>query len=248
MKEALRRIVRDLRAALAAEAASPAAKAVLLPPAAPRRPPAALVLDRIAADVRACVRCGLCRSRRHAVPGEGPAETPLVLVGEAPGEDEDRLGRPFVGRAGELLTKMLAAIGVAREEVFIANVLKCRPPGNRDPAPDEVAQCRRYLEAQLEALRPLVVVTLGRVPTQSLLGTTQGILSLRGVPRTWRHAGGTCVLFPTLHPAYLLRNPAAKRDAWEDLKQVHALLREKTGSWPPPLAAPRAAPSPPPRG
>jgi DNA polymerase len=165
-------------------------------------------------------------------------------VGEAPGEDEDRQGRPFVGRAGELLTKMLAAISVRREEVFIANVLKCRPPGNRDPAPEEIAACRDYLTAQIAALRPAIILTLGRVPARLLLDTPMGILSLRGKPRPFAYPGGTATLFPTLHPAYLLRNPAAKRDVWDDLKEVHRLLREFTGDWPPPIPARAAADSP----
>jgi DNA polymerase len=159
-----------------------------------------------------------------------------MLVGEAPGHEEDRQGLPFVGKAGDLLTKMLAAIHVPREEAFIANVLKCRPPGNRDPAPDEVALCRRYLETQIATIRPLVILTLGRFSAQLLLDTSTGILRLRGIPREYRYHGGASVLVPTLHPAYLLRNESAKRDAWEDLKLVHRLLREKTGDWPPSLS------------
>jgi DNA polymerase len=158
-----------------------------------------------------------------------------MLIGEAPGAEEDRQGLPFVGPAGDLLTKMLAAIRISRSDAFIANVLKCRPPNNRDPAPDEVARCRRHLEAQIAAIRPPVILTLGRFSAQLLLETSRGILSLRGIPREYDYGQGRATLVPTLHPAYLLRNAAAKRDAWEDLKLVHRLLREKTGDWPPPL-------------
>jgi DNA polymerase len=155
------------------------------------------------------------------VPGEGNPSARLVVVGEAPGADEDASGRPFVGRAGQVLTRMLAAIGLAREEVFIANVLKCRPPGNRSPGPDEVAACRPYLVEQLAALRPELILALGTHAVRALLATERGISSLRG--RFTRTPEGTLVM-PTFHPAYLLRNPAAKREVWEDLKKVAAHL------------------------
>jgi DNA polymerase len=252
MRDELARLAREVAELLRIEASSPGAAHALAPRAGPRTVPPEDAIAEIADRVRACTRCPLCHGRRNAVPGEGSARARLLLVGEAPGEDEDRQGLPFVGRAGELLTKMLAAISVRRDEVFIANVLKCRPPGNRDPAPEEITACRGWLAAQIAAIRPAVIVTLGRVPTRLLLDTTQGILALRGVARPFTYEGGTAILMPTLHPAYLLRSPAAKRDAWEDLKEVHRLLREITGDWPPPLparpapASPDASPATPP--
>jgi len=237
VKREIARIAADLRRALQAEADLPPAAHVLVPRAEPRKPPAAEgpTLDTIADEVRSCVRCALCRTRTHAVPGEGPADSELMVVGEAPGADEDRQGRPFVGKAGQLLTRMLAGIKIDRDEVFIGNVLKCRPPGNRDPLPDEVAQCRRYLMAQIAAIRPAVLLSLGRFSTQLLLGTTRGITSLRGAPRPFSFEGGTTTILPSYHPSYLLRSPAAKREAWDDLKLLHGMLRERLGDWPPPL-------------
>lgn len=231
----LARLARELAATLAAEADQPGAAGILVPRAKPRVEPKAALVERIAAAVRACTRCDLCRTRKNAVPGEGSADAPLMVIGEAPGADEDRQGQPFVGRAGELLTRMLVAINVPREEIFIANVLKCRPPGNRDPAPNEVAECRRWLALQVRTIRPAVILTLGRHSAQLLLETTRGIMSMRGTPQRYRFEGGEATLLPTLHPAYLLRNPAAKREVWEDMQTVHRLLREATGDWPPPL-------------
>jgi DNA polymerase len=171
--------------------------------------------------VAACRRCGLCEGRTQTVSGEGSPTPRLVVVGEAPGAEEDRTGRPFVGPAGQLLTRMLAAIGLAREDVFIANVLKCRPPENRAPRPDEVAACRPYLREQLSLLGPPLVLVLGNHAAKALLATERGITSLRGrfttTPEGWR-------VMPTFHPAYLLRNPDAKREVWEDLKKVAADL------------------------
>ena len=184
--------------------------------------PVARPLERLAAlalEVSGCRRCGLCRGRTQTVFGEGSATPRLVVVGEAPGAEEDRTGRPFVGAAGQLLTRMLAAIGLAREDVFIANVLKCRPPENRSPRPDEVAACRPYLKEQLTLLGPPLVLVLGNHAAKALLATERGISSLRGrfttTPEGWR-------VMPTFHPAYLLRNPDAKREVWEDLKKVAA--------------------------
>ncbi len=235
MREELSRIVHDLGDALRAEQDLPTGAHLLAPRAEVRRPKASDTLERIAAAVRVCARCRLSRTRMNAVPGEGNPESHLVIVGEAPGAQEDRQGHPFVGKAGDLLTKMLAAINIAREEIFIGNVLKCRPPENRDPAADEMSQCRRYLMMQIAAIRPKVILTLGRVATQLLLETTQGILSLRGIQRTFKYHEGEAILLPSLHPAYLLRNASAKRDAWEDMKTVHRLLRAATGDWPPEL-------------
>lgn len=175
----------------------------------------------LAEEVSVCRRCALHAERTYAVFGEGGSVPRLVVVGEAPGAEEDRTGRPFVGRAGELLTRMLAAIGLTREDVYIANVLKCRPPGNRSPRPDEVAACRPFLDAQLEVLAPPLLLALGSHATRLLLRTERGITALRGrfhtSPDGWR-------VMPTFHPAYLLRKPAAKRDVWEDLKKVAADL------------------------
>jgi DNA polymerase len=171
--------------------------------------------------VRACRRCGLCETRTLAVPGEGTSRPRLMVVGEAPGADEDRSGRPFVGKAGQLLTRMLAAIGLSREEVFIANVLKCRPPENRPPHPDEVAACKPYLAEQVATLKPQLILGLGNHAVRALLQTERGITSLRGrfatTPEGWR-------VMPTYHPAYLLRNPASKKEAWVDLQRVASEL------------------------
>lgn len=144
-----------------------------------------------------------------------------MFVGEAPGEDEDRQGEPFVGRAGQLLTKIIEAIGMTREQVYIANVIKCRPPGNRNPEADEVATCEPFLAEQLAIVRPRVVVALGKFAAQSLLRTTEPITKLRGRVFEWQGAA----LIPTFHPAYLLRNPPAKREVWDDMKKVRDLLQ-----------------------
>jgi DNA polymerase len=176
-------------------------------------------LAALADEVRACTRCALHAGRNLAVPGEGDPRASLVLVGEAPGADEDRQGRPFVGKSGQLLTRMLAAIDFAREDVFICNILKCRPPGNRDPQADEVVACRGYLERQLRLIRPRLVLCLGRVAAQTLLGTSEPLGRLR---REVRMSGGIPVM-ATYHPAALLRNPANKRPAWDDLRRLRAL-------------------------
>ena len=190
-------------------------------PPVPASTPADDSLERIATEIAACRACGLCASRRNTVPGEGPARCDLVFVGEGPGADEDASGRPFVGAAGALLDSMIKAMGLARGEVFIANVLKCRPPGNRTPEPAEMAACLGYLHRQLALLRPRVVCTLGNTPLRALTGDLGlGITSQRG--KVLRY--GATPLLPTFHPAYLLRNPQAKKLAWEDLKQVLGLL------------------------
>ncbi len=169
----------------------------------------------------ACTRCKLhALGRRQVVFGVGNPQARLMFVGEAPGEDEDKLGEPFVGRAGQLLTKIIEAIGMTREQVYIANVIKCRPPGNRNPEPDEVATCEPFLFEQLGIIRPRIVVPLGKFAAQSLLQTTEPITKLRGRVFEWRGAS----LIPTFHPAYLLRNPPAKREVWEDMKKVRDLL------------------------
>jgi DNA polymerase len=180
-------------------------------------------LDRVRAVLGDCTRCKLSGGRANLVFGEGAARADLMFIGEAPGADEDRLGRPFVGRAGELLDRMISAMGLARADVYIANVCKCRPPNNRDPEVDEVAACRPFLLAQVRAIEPKVVVSLGRVATQTLLATDERISKLRG--RWQRHPELAMQVMPTYHPAALLRNPTLKRPVWEDLQQVMALLR-----------------------
>jgi len=168
-----------------------------------------------------CRRCKLCDlGRRQVVFGVGHPRARLMFVGEAPGEDEDRQGEPFVGRAGQLLTKIIEAINLRRDQVYIANVIKCRPPGNRNPEPDEVAMCEPFLFRQIEAIRPRVIVALGKFAAQCLLRSTEPITRLRG--REFDYRGAT--LIPTFHPAYLLRNPSAKREVWEDMKKVRAML------------------------
>ncbi len=168
-----------------------------------------------------CCRCKLSGlGRTQIVFGVGNPAADLMFVGEAPGADEDIQGEPFVGRAGQLLTKIIEAIGLTREQVYIANVLKCRPPGNRNPEPDEVAQCEPFLLRQIDTIQPRVIVALGKFAAQCLLKTNEPITRLRGKEFTYRNA----VLMPTYHPAYLLRTPSAKREVWEDMKRVKAIL------------------------
>lgn len=170
-------------------------------------------------DLGDCRRCRLAQGRTHLVFGVGSPGARVVFVGEGPGEEEDRRGEPFVGRAGKLLDRMLGAIGLDRSRAYIANVVKCRPPGNRTPLPDEAQTCLPFLWRQLEAIGPAAVCALGACAAQNLLGTDTPISRLRG--RLHRVHG--VVVVPTFHPAYLLRNPAAKRQAWEDLKRLKAL-------------------------
>lgn len=170
--------------------------------------------------VASCNRCGLCRTRNHTVFGEGNLQAELMFVGEGPGADEDAAGRPFVGRAGQLLTKMIAAMTFTREEVYIANVVKCRPPGNRNPAPEEAAACLGYLKQQIALIRPKVIVCLGGVALSFLCEHSGGITRARG---HWLEFDGIPVM-PTFHPAYLLRQESAKKDAWSDLQQVMRAL------------------------
>jgi DNA polymerase len=173
-------------------------------------------LDEVRRELGDCKRCKLCEGRKNIVFGVGNPKAQLVFVGEGPGAEEDLQGVPFVGAAGQLLTKMIEAMGFSRDEVYICNVVKCRPPGNRNPEPDEVAACEPFLRAQLEALQPRVIVALGKFAAQTLLRDQTKITQLRG---NWREYGGV-PLMPTFHPAYLLRNPAEKRSAWSDLQQV----------------------------
>jgi DNA polymerase len=175
----------------------------------------------IGADCRRCKLCSLGRSQ--IVFGVGHPKARLMFVGEAPGEEEDKRGEPFVGRAGQLLTKIIEAIGLTRDQVYIANVIKCRPPNNRNPEPDEVEQCEPYLFRQIDVIRPRVIVPLGKFAAQSLLKTVDPITRLRGRQFDYRGAA----LIPTFHPAYLLRNPSAKREVWEDMKKVRAILQSE---------------------
>jgi len=177
-------------------------------------------LEQVALAVSACTKCPLHATRTKTVPGEGDAQARLMFIGEAPGADEDRLGRPFVGAAGHLLDKMIGAMGFPRERVFIANILKCRPPGNRDPQEHEVAACLPYLRAQIALIRPRVLCSLGRHAAHALLGRTDSLSRLRG--RFFEYRGTP--LMPTYHPSYLLRTPADKTAAWKDLRQVMHLL------------------------
>jgi DNA polymerase len=179
-------------------------------------------LDRVAAMVRICRRCRLCEGRTHAVPGEGSAQAQLLCVGEGPGETEDQTGRPFVGRAGELLTQILAAIELPRESVYIANIVKCRPPQNRKPLPDEIDACLPYLHRQIALIRPRVILALGSTAAEALLGVRKSLGELRGKV----HRYGTIPLVATYHPAALLRNPNWKKPTWDDVRIARQLLEQ----------------------
>jgi DNA polymerase len=178
-------------------------------------------------QVRSCRRCGLCESRTQTVFGVGDHGAQLMVVGEAPGADEDRQGEPFVGRAGQLLNSMLRAAGFHREQVYIANILKCRPPNNRDPQPAEVAECLPYLHRQIELVGPRLILCVGRIAAQNLLATDTPIGRLRGCVH--RLPAGQPVVV-TYHPAYLLRSPGEKRKSWEDLKLALGVLRDGHGA------------------
>jgi uracil-DNA glycosylase family 4 len=180
-------------------------------------------LPDVRADLGDCTRCKLHGlGRRQIVFGVGSPDADLMFVGEAPGRDEDIQGFPFVGRAGQLLTKIIEAIGLTRDEVYIANVIKCRPPENRNPEPDEVASCAPFLFRQIDVVKPKVIVALGTFAVHTLLETDAPISRLRGTVYDYRGAK----LVPTFHPAFLLRSPERKRDTWEDMKKVRALLRD----------------------
>lgn len=177
-------------------------------------------LEAIAKKARACKLCDLHKGRTQAVPGQGNPAPDILFIGEAPGADEDEQGLAFVGAAGKLLTQMIVAMGFAREEVFIANIAKCRPPGNRPPLPEEMSACLPYLKEQIRLLAPKTIVALGATAVKGLLTPTDTISRLRG---HWQTFEGI-PLMPTFHPAYLLRNPSAKHDVWADLKEVLARL------------------------
>jgi DNA polymerase len=230
------------------EAARPAASAAQTPASAVSEPPQAHVaaaervttthaatlvpvvsvtgsraeaLAALREEIGPCTRCKLHAGRTNLVFGTGNPEARLMFVGEGPGGDEDLQGLPFVGRAGQLLTQIIKAMGYEREDVYIANVVKCRPPGNRNPEPDEIERCQPFLMRQIAITRPAVIVALGKFAAQTLLQTSEPITRLRG---HFRQLGDVRVM-PTFHPSYLLRNPSAKREVWEDMKQVMGALK-----------------------
>jgi uracil-DNA glycosylase family 4 len=186
------------------------------PSTAPAAREAGVDWPELRARVAACTRCGLSATRTQTVFGVGNLHAEWLIVGEAPGADEDRKGEPFVGRAGQLLNSMLHAVGLAREQVYIANVLKCRPPGNRDPSPTEATECLPYLERQIALLKPKIMLAVGRIAAQNLLHTGKTLGSLR--QQVHRFGASSVPLIVTYHPGYLLRTPADKRKTWEDLK------------------------------
>ena len=202
-------------------APQPTAAPVPLPGLA-SAPAEAAAWEALRAQVSGCTLCELCRTRTQTVFGVGNPRAELLVIGEAPGADEDRQGEPFVGRAGQLLNSMLRAIGHPRESVYIANVLKCRPPGNRDPKPQEVAHCLPYLQRQLDLIRPRLLLAVGRIAAQNLLGTEMPLARLRGQVHRFGERGTPLIV--TYHPAYLLRSPGEKRKAWTDLKFARAEL------------------------
>jgi uracil-DNA glycosylase len=201
---------------------------------APNPPPGvdkAALLQHLREKIGDCTRCRLHQGRTHLVFGVGNPKAELMFVGEGPGRDEDLQGEPFVGRAGQLLTKIIEAMGLKRNDVYIANVVKCRPPENRNPAPDEIATCSPFLLEQIEIIKPKVIVCLGNFAAQTILGTQQTITGLRGRLHRWpspiqqemlhtRIPAESILLMPTYHPAYLLRNPNMKKPVWEDMKIV----------------------------
>ena len=194
-------------------------------------------LPALATDAGACTKCALHETRHSVVFGVGNTSADLMFIGEAPGADEDQQGEPFVGRAGQLLTQIIeAGMKMKRGDVYIANVLKCRPPGNRNPEPDEIETCSPYLIRQIELIQPKVIVALGSFAAKMMTGTNIGITKLRGEFHTCKVDGlhvlphrKPPVVMPTFHPAYLLRNPNAKREVWEDIQKVMAFLAQGTG-------------------
>jgi len=180
----------------------------------------AAALDALRASLQGCQRCAIARDRHNLVFGQGDPCARLMIIGEGPGKEEDLQGIAFCGPSGELLTKMLAAIGLAREEVYIANIIKCRPPRNRDPLPEEVLNCRGWLDRQIGIIQPALICTAGNVATKTLLDTDTGIMRLHGALQSYR---GIPVV-PTFHPSFLLRDPRHKKDAWKDLQYIQSLL------------------------
>jgi DNA polymerase len=180
-------------------------------------------------QIKECQKCRLAKGRTNFVFGTGSPNAKLMCIGEAPGYEEDKVGEPFVGAAGQLLNRILEAIGFSREEVYIANVVKCRPPGNRDPQPDESAECLPYLRKQIELIQPKLILALGRIAAQNLLGTTDPLSKLRGRV----HRLGEMQVMATYHPAALLRNQQWKREAWEDVKKLRRIYDDVVGDKPP---------------
>ena len=224
-REELAGIARDLKAYIEAER-SAGASDIITP--AGRRDAAsgsgkAALLEPVKKEVFSCQRCHLYKTKKNYVFSDGDPEARLVFVGEAPGEDEDIRGVPFVGRAGQLLTKMIEAMGLRRRDVYICNVIKCRPPNNRAPLPEEIAACKNYLLRQIEAISPKVICALGKHAAEALLDTEVFITKIRG--KEFEFNGVT--LIPTYHPAYLLRNPSAKKEVWTDLKKIIKILSQK---------------------
>ena len=201
--------------------------AVPCPKGAPEKSSGNSSLNEIAVSIAACKKCSLHKTRTNVVPGQGAVSPEIMFVGEAPGADEDLQGLAFVGRAGQLLTKMIEAMGYRREDVFIGNILKCRPPDNRQPMPDEMELCLPFLKSQIAIIKPKVIIALGATAVKGLLNLATGITKLRG---KW-HSFEGIDLMPTYHPAYLLRNPPAKKEVWEDLQEVLRHL----GRTPPPV-------------
>ena len=185
-----------------------------------KQPPSPETLEKIRTDLGDCCRCRLSQSRKHIVFGAGDPHARLVFVGEGPGYDEDQKGEPFIGAAGRLLTKIIEAIKFTRDQVYICNIIKCRPPGNRNPLPDEIEACLPFLKRQLTVIKPDIICALGTFAAQALLDTTLPISKLKG---RFHDYHGMRVL-PTYHPAYLLRNPDKKRDVWEDMKKLMRAL------------------------
>lgn len=225
-------VPRSVAPAVAAPAV--AAPPIVAPP--PVRSPAAALLDPeekrrrldvLAESIKGCTKCALHAGRTQTVFARGMGTSGLCFVGEGPGADEDAQGFPFVGKAGQLLDKMIGAMGFPRDEVYVCNIVKCRPPNNRKPEPEEMAACMPYLEEQLATLQPQVIVALGATAVQGLFGTSEGITRLRG---RWKLYKGEVPVMPTFHPAFLLRNPAAKKEVWDDLQ---AVLRQMGRAVPP---------------
>ena len=211
---------------LPAEVSVGARRAVPLPIVAqPANESKSAALAALRAEIGDCTRCKLHSGRTHLVFGTGDSEAELMFVGEAPGEDEDRQGLPFVGKAGQLLTRIIEAMGLKREKVYIANIIKCRPPRNRNPEPDEIASCSPFIQRQIEILRPKVICALGTFAAQTLLGTGQKISQLRGrfhdLPILFSDGSPAGIkVMPTFHPAYLLRNPDDKKRVWDDMQMI----------------------------
>jgi len=180
------------------------------------------LFDSMRQEIINCSNCPLGSSRVNPVFGEGNINTDLMFIGEAPGFEEDKTGKPFVGKAGGLLTKIINAMGLSREDVFIGNVIKCRPPGNRDPLPEEMEKCKHFIDRQIELIKPKVICTLGRHPSQTLLNTKIGITKIRGKFTEYKGIK----LMPTFHPSYLLRDSRKKKETWEDIQAIRDYLKQ----------------------